>query len=559
MNERVINGAQAVVHTLECHGVKRVFCVPGESYLAVLDALYDVDIETITARHEGGAAMMAEATAKLTGTPGVCLVTRGPGACNAAAAIHIAEQDATPLVILIGQVARVMRGRRAFQEVDYHQLFGKMAKAVFEPGSAAEVTVAMQQAFAVALAARPGPVVVVLAEDVLTETYAAARVPEPFIASQPQPVPQASVDHFRQLCGNSKKPLLIVGGSVWDADTVIALQQWAQAWQLPVICSFRRQRLFNHVHPLYAGDLGIGVNPALRSRIDAADLIILLGEELSEIPSQAYTVLQLPEPRQTLVQIHPDAAELNKVYQSNLAINTTPAAFMQATPRTAADMVSARSPWLSDAHQDYLAWSDHVPMCPGELQLGEILAWLRDRLPAASTLTNGAGNYTAWLHRMWRYRHFSSQLAPVSGSMGYGLPAAIAAKFHDRDAMVICFAGDGCFQMTSQEFSMAVQYHLPIIVIIVDNAMYGTIRMHQERHYPGRVIATRLNNPDFAALARASGGFGDTVERTAEFAPAFERALASRKPAIIHLKLDPEAVTPTQSLRQIRDTALAGR
>ncbi|PWC47478.1 thiamine pyrophosphate-binding protein [Azospirillum sp. TSA6c] len=543
-------GGQLIVEALEAQGVRRVFGVPGESYLAVLDALHDSPIEMVVARHEGGAAMMAEAQAKLTGRPGVCLVTRGPGATNAASGIHVAQQDETPLVVLVGQIERGMRGRDAFQEVDYGKLFGGMCKWVAEIDSADRVPEMISRAFHTAMAGRPGPVVLALPEDTLTETADVLVAPraEP-VDGAPTP---AQVASFGALLAKAERPLLVVGGSRWTEESVAELQRFAERLALPVAVTFRRQMLFDHCHPLYAGDIGLGINPKLSALVKDSDLLILLGDRFSEVPSQSYALLGTPNPGKAVVHIHPGAEEIGRVYRPTLGMVATPAAFLEAM---AGLSVTAKPGWAARAeaaHAAYDAWSTPPSAIPGDVQMGRIMAWLDERLEHDAIFTNGAGNYATWIHRFHRFRRFGTQAAPVCGSMGYGLPAAIAAKLQHRTRDVLCFAGDGCFQMTGIEFGTAVQEGAAVIVLVVDNGMYGTIRMHQEREYPGRVSGTRLQNPDFAAFARAYGGHGETVETTEQFAPAFERARASGLPAIIHIKLDPEALTPSRTLSEIR-------
>lgn len=541
-------GGQLIVAALEAQGVQRVYGVPGESYLAVLDALYDSSIRTIITRHESGAAMMAEAEGKLTGRPGVCFVTRGPGATNAAAGIHVAQQDSTPLVVFIGQIERAMRGRDAFQEVDYRQMFGGMAKWVAEIDSAERVPEMISRAFHTAMSGRPGPVVLALPEDMLVET-ADAPVAAAAVAVDSAPTGFQAQEAARLLAA-ARRPLVIAGGSRWAPESVAALRSFAEAWRLPVACSFRRQMLFDHAHPLYAGDVGLGINPKLVARIKDADLLVLLGGRLSEVPSQSYELLGIPDPGVPVIHVHPGAEELGRVYRPTLAVNAVPGAFLAALASLPASPAAAD--WAAGANAEYHAWSGTPPTTPGAVQMGAVMAWLRDTLPDDAVITNGAGNYATWIHRFWRFRRFGTQLAPVCGSMGYGLPAAVAAKLAAPDRTVVCFAGDGCFQMTGLEFGTAAQEGANIIVVVVDNAMYGTIRMHQEREYPGRVSGTALRNPDFAALARAYGGHGETVERTEEFAPAFTRAQNAGRPAIIHVKIDGEALTPTRTLSEIR-------
>ncbi|RCS25498.1 thiamine pyrophosphate-binding protein [Phyllobacterium salinisoli] len=544
-------GAQLIVDALAANGVKRLFCVPGESYLAVLDALVDSDIGITICRAEGGAAMMAETWGKLTGRPGICFVTRGPGATNASPGIHIAMQDSTPMILFIGQVQRDAREREAFQEVEYRRHFADMAKWVAEIDDPARIPEFVTRAFAVATSGRPGPVVLALPEDILVER---AEAPAPQ-ASQPvetAPSP-AMIKKLHELLETAKKPFMILGGSRWDAEAVSRITRFAERWELPVGCSFRRQMLFDHLHANYSGDVGIGINPVLAERVKSADLLLLIGGRFGEMPSSGYTLMQSPYPDQMLVHIHPDPQELGRVYRPTLAINAAPDAFAEAIDELTP---IGPLPWSGEAaaaHAAYLKWSTPPESGPGAVAMGPIMAWLEANLPEDAIMTNGAGNYATWLHRFHRFRRFGTQAAPTSGSMGYGLPAAVAAKQLHPDRTVICFAGDGCFLMNGQDFATAVQYDLPIIVLVINNGMYGTIRMHQEREYPGRVSGTQLTNPDFAALARAYGGHGETVETTDDFAPAFERAVESGKPSIIEIHLDPEAITPARTLTDIRE------
>jgi len=542
------SGGQMVVDCLHAQGVTDLFCVPGESYLAVLDALYDSEIAVTVCRQEGGAAMMAEAQGKLTGRPGICFVTRGPGATNAAAGVHVAMQDSTPMILFVGQVDRAMRDREAFQELDYRAVFGSMAKWVVEIDQADRIPELVSRAFATACAGRPGPVVVALPEDVLV-AMTAARPARPMDLPDAAPSPAALADLAARLTA-AQRPLIIAGGSGWDGAATARLAAFATRAACPVATSLRRQDRFAPDHPHYAGDLVAGANPRLVDYARSADLILLLGGRLSEVPSQAYTLMAIPEPAQTLVHVHPDPEELGRVYRPDLAFAMTPRAFLQG----AGDTVTCppRADWVARGHQMFRDWTDAPTAVPGDFNLGKAICALRDVLPADAILCNGAGNYAIWLHRFHRYRQFGTQLAPTSGSMGYGVPAAVAAQRLYPGRRVVAFAGDGCFLMTGQEFATAVQYGLPIVIVVVDNGMYGTIRMHQERDYPGRVVATSLRNPDFAALARSYGGHGETVTTTAEFLPAFHRATASGLPAILHCLTDPEALTPDRSLTQTR-------
>jgi acetolactate synthase-1/2/3 large subunit len=544
-------GGKLIVEALEANGVERMYCVPGESYLAVLDALYDSPIQSIVCRQEGGAAMMADCHGRLTGKPGICFVTRGPGATNASAGIHIARQDSIPLIMFIGQVASHAKEREAFQEVDYRAFFGPIAKWATEIDDAARIPEIVTRAFSIATSGRPGPVVISLPEDMLTSLVEAPAA-LPFTPVETRPG-ETELAELERLLASAKRPLAILGGSRWDEKSVADFQKIAENWSLAVGVSFRRQMLFDHLHPNYAGDVGIGINPKLAARVKDADLILLVGGRFGEMPSSDYTLMKSPYPDQTLVHVHPDSSELGRVYRPTVAINASPAAFTEAFAARKPATTPAWAEATAAAHADYLAWSTPPLTGPGAVQMGPIMNYLEKALPEDAILTNGAGNYATWVHRFHRFRRFATQGAPTSGSMGYGTPAAVAAKATFPDRTVVAFAGDGCFLMNGQEFATAVQYDLPIIVIVVNNGIYGTIRMHQEREYPGRVEATDLRNPDFAALARAYGGHGETVETTDGFAPAFERAKASGKPAIIEIKLDPEAITPTRTMTDIRE------
>jgi acetolactate synthase I/II/III large subunit len=549
-------GAQILVDQLKTHGADTVFAVPGESYLAVLDALYDANsIRLVTCRQEGGAAMMADAYGKLTGEPGLCMVTRGPGATNASAGLHVAMQDSTPLILFIGQIARGTVEREAFQEIDYRRMFGQLAKWVAEIDDPRRIPEFLSRAFHTATSGRPGPVVLALPEDMLTEVVEVADA-QPYRRVETWPG-EAPMARLAELLAAAKRPFLLLGGSAWDAEAVAAIERFATANALAVGCAFRRQDRFDNTHPCYAGDVGIGTNPKLVQRIKESDLLIAVGPRLGEMTTGGYTLLDIPTPKQPLVHVHADPEELGRVYQSVLPINATPRAFARAA---AALKPVQNPPWAAAtaaAHQDYLA-ARRPPRSPGDIQLGEIMLWLDEHLPADAIFTNGAGNFATWVHRFHQYRRFGSQLAPTSGSMGYGFPAAVAAKIVHPDRAVICVAGDGDFLMTGQELATAVHRRLGVIVLVVNNGMYGTIRMHQERHHPGRVIGTDLHNPDFAALARAYGAYGEVVARTADFPAAFERARGAGVPAILELRIDPEALTIRQSLSDIRAAALAG-
>jgi acetolactate synthase-1/2/3 large subunit len=540
-------GGELLVQCLEAQGVDRIFCVPGESYLAVLDALHDASIDVINARQEGGAAIMAEGDGKMTGRPGVAFVTRGPGATNAASGVHIAKQDSTPMILFVGQIALDMRGREAFQEVDYRQAFRDLAKWVEEIDRVDRIPEIINHAWHVAMSGRPGPVVIALPEDMLRQV--ATSLPGPYVTvADPAPTP-AAIATLAEKLAKAKRPVMVLGGPRWDEAAVIAAQDFAVRHDLPVTVTFRRQNMFNHEHPNYAGDLGIGPSPELKAAVEESDLLLVIGARVSELPSQGYELLTFPKPQIDMVHVHPGPEELGRIYTPDLAMNASPCAFFEAAANIAPRSTSGRA---KAAHAAYMEWSDTPPASPGAAEMGPIIAHLRETAPDA-VITNGAGNYSGWIHRFWRFRWFGQQISSTSGSMGAGLPYAVAAKRRWPEKEVICIAGDGCFQMTSQEFGALAQYDLPVIVLIIDNAAYGTIRMHQERDYPTRISATKLVNPDFATIARAYGGHGETVEETVQFPKAFARARASGKPAIIHIKTDVEALSPTLTVTGLRN------
>ncbi|SDS16389.1 thiamine pyrophosphate-binding protein [Pseudomonas oryzae] len=552
------SGGQILVDALLLNGVQRAFCVPGESYLAVLDALHDARerIDLVVCRQEGGAAYMAEAHAKLTGQPGICFVTRGPGATNASVGVHTAFQDSTPMLLFIGQVARDQLGREAFQEVDYRQMFAPLAKWVVQIDDARRLPEQLAQAFQRAISGRPGPVVVVLPEDMLTDVVEVAdALPSRRIDSHPAP---AQLTEMQALLEQARRPLLVLGGGGWTAEAVADMRAFAERQRLPVALSFRRQDLFDNRHPQYAGDLGLAASAELRESVQQADLLLVVGSRLGEVSSSGYSLLDIPTPRQTLIHVHAGLEELGRVYQPALAIASHPAAFAAAAAELPAVEPQRHAEWIEQLNQHYRANLD-CPPSPGPVQMGGIIAWLREHLPEDSILCNGAGNYAVWLHRFYQYPRFRTQLAPTNGSMGYGVPAAIAAALAAPERTVLSFAGDGCFLMNGQELATAIQHDARPIFIVVNNGMYGTIRMHQERHYPGRVSGTALHNPDFAALAQAYGLYAEVVEHTADFPGAFSRARAAGKAALLEIRVDPQALTPRQSLDQIREQALQGR
>ena len=549
------SGGQILVQSLLTQGTDHVFCVPGESHLAVLDGLYDARdrIRLIVCRHESGASNMADAYGKLTGRPGVALVTRGPGATNASIGVHTASQDSTPLILLVGQVPRAFADREAFQEIDYRRMFGHVAKWVAQIDDPSRVPEYVSHAFHAATSGRAGPVVLALPEDMLTERAEAKGAPRyQRIAAAPAPEQMA---RLVALLAGARSPIAILGGSDWTAEACADVRRFAEAWQLPVACAWRFQDLFDNDHAQYAGDVGIGINPKLARRVREADLALVFGPRLGEMTTSGYTLFEVPVPRQTLVHVHPGAEELGRVYAPDLPINAgmpeLAAALAPLRPRSAPGWAAE----TAAARAEYVAWNAPVRV-PGPLQMAEIVGQLRERLPPDAIVTNGAGNFSTWAHRFYRYRRFKSQVAPTSGAMGYGVPAAVAAKALHPDRIVVAFAGDGDFLMTGQELATAVQHELPIVVILVNNGAYGTIRMHQERHYPGRVHGTNLINPDFAAYARSFGASGELVETTEQFAPAFDRALAAGRPALLELRLSEEVITPSTTLSAIREQAL---
>jgi acetolactate synthase I/II/III large subunit len=547
------SGGEILVSSLASQGVEHVFCVPGESYLAAIDALHDSDIKVTVCRQEGGAAMMAEAVGKATGRPGICFVTRGPGASNAAAGIHIAAQDSTPMILFIGQVERGMREREAFQEVDYKAFFGGTAKWVAEIDRVSRIPEFISRAFHVATSGRPGPVVLSLPEDVLVEVGEAALA-TPWKQIETHPGAQ-ELRQLRALLDAASRPIAIVGGSRWTSEAREAFMAFAEREQIPVAISFRRQSLFDAEHPCFAGEAGAGVNPKLKALVQESDLVLLIGGRLSELPSASYTMLKIPEPAQPLVHVYPGAEELGRVYRPTLGIHASPTAFALAL--AGVEQGSRRSgEWRERARIAYLEWTEQPSANPGAVQIGALIKWVRQNLPDDAILTVGAGNYAGWVQRFFRFRQFGTFVAPTSGSMGYGVPAAVAMQRVNPSKTVVAFAGDGCFLMHGQEFATAVQYRLPIVVVVINNGMYGTIRMHQEREYPRRVIATELVNPNFADYARAFGGHGEIVENTEQFASAFGRARASGLPSIIEVRIDPQAISTTSTLDEITTNAL---
>jgi acetolactate synthase-1/2/3 large subunit len=553
------HGGRILADALAGHGLRIAFGVPGESFLPVLDGLHDLQdkLRFIVCRQEGGAAYMAEACAKLTGEPGVLFVTRGPGATNGSVGVHTAFQDSTPMLVFVGQVGNDIVEREAFQEVDYRRMYGPLTKWVAQIDRAERIPEYVSHALHTATAGRPGPVLLALPEDMLFSDAVVADAPR-FRTPRAAPAP-ADMQELERLLAAAKRPFVLVGGGGWTKRATDVLTSWAEGAGAPVGCAFRCQDYFDNRHANYAGDVGIGINPKLAQRVKDADLLLVIGARLGEMTTGGYTLLDVPVPKQKLVHVHAGAEELGKVYQATLPINSNCEEFVLALSKIATPSWKEQA---RSAHGDYLAWNKPLPM-PGPLQYGEIIAWLSQNLPEDAIVSNGAGNFASWLHRHFQYRGWQgawrTQLAPTSGSMGYSVPAAVAAKIAAPGRTVLAIAGDGDFLMNGQEFATAVQYGAAIVVLVVNNGMYGTIRMHQEREFPGRVSGTALVNPDFAAYARAFGGHGETVERTADFAPAFQRALASGKPSILELRIDPEAITPSATLAGLRAAALKNR
>jgi acetolactate synthase-1/2/3 large subunit len=529
------SAARVLVDQLRTHGARMAFCVPGESYLDVLDALYDTpDIGLISARHEGGAAFMAEAYGKLTGQPGICLVTRGPGASNAINGVHTAFHDATPMILLIGQVARGFSEREAFQEIDFRALFTPVSKWATQIDDPTRIPEVIARAFALATSGRPGPVVIALPEDMLAEQIDVADA-NPYRRAQGAPSAD-QMRHLGMLLSSARRPLVIVGGGDWDAQAANDVRAFVAEADLAVVASFRAQDIVDNGMAQYVGVLGVGGDPLLRQRVKQADLLLVVGDRLSELPSDDYSLLAIPTPAQTLIHVYPDPDELGRVYQPTLPIASGMREFAAALHLIPSLDSAAWSDWRHEARVAHEAFYAHEPS-DAALDIPEVFAQLRARIPRDAIITNGAGNYTGLVHRYTRFSVHRSQVAPVNGTMGYGLPAAIACKLAQPDRVVIAFAGDGCFMMNGQELATAVQYRANVLTIVLNNGRLGTIRMHQERRFPGRVIGTDLVNPDFVAYAQAFGAHAERVERTAEFAPALDRALAAERPALIELRI----------------------
>jgi acetolactate synthase-1/2/3 large subunit len=554
-NLTALSGGQLVVAALRAHRVDMAFSVAGESYLEVLDALFDApEIRLVTCRQEGGAAFMAEAYGKLTGKPGVLLVTRGPGACNAAIGVHTAFQDSTPMVVLVGQVARHQIDREAFQEVDFRRMYAPLAKWVAQIDLAERVPELMNQAFQVATSGRPGPVVLALPEDMLHED-AVAEVVGPYRPVHAHPG-AADLTEMRRLLMAAARPVMLVGGGGWSDSACHDIARFAEANDLPVCCSFRRQDILDNRSPVFIGDLGTGASPALTARVKQADLVLAVGARIGEITSQSYTLMGIPDPGKTLIHVHAAAEELGRVFRPTLPIQSGMAEFAAAAASLPPIAAPRWAEWRRASRGEYEAGLA-APATNAALDLGRIMAWLRQRLPDNAIVTSDAGNFSGWPNRFLQYRRPGRQLGPTSGAMGYGVPAAVAAKLVHPERIVVGFCGDGGFLMTGQELATSLAASAGPIILLFNNQMYGTIRMHQERRFPGRVVGTDLKNPDFTALARAYGAFAATVARTEEFAPAFEEAAAGQRAAVIELQMDPDMITTRTTLSEIRRQAEA--
>ncbi len=534
-------GGRILVDQLLLHGADAAFCVPGESFLEVLDALRDASgIRLVVCRQEGGAAAMAGAYGRITGRPGVCLVSRAPGATNASSGVHMAYRDSAPLLLVVGLPPREVAGRQAFQELEVEPFFGQMAKWAARVDDPARLPELVGRAFQLATSGRPGPVVLGVPEDVLAAPAEVADA-RPYRAVQPHP-DGADLERLAALLAAARRPLVLAGGAGWTAAASADLRAFAEANALPVAASWRSQDVLDNRSASYAGHAGLGPDPRLAERVRGADLLVAVGSRLGEITTGGYRLLEVPRPRQTLVHVHPDTAELGRVYQADLPVNAGVERFAAALRALRPVADPPWSAWTAAAREDYLAWT-RPPPGGGRLDLAKVVVALQARLPDA-IVANGAGNFAIWVNRFWRYTVFPSQLGPRGGAMGYGLPAALAAKLACPERPVVAVSGDGDFLMTGQELATAMRHQLPVLVVVVNNGLYGTIRMHQERAHPGRPVGTDLVNPDFAALARAYGAHGEVVERTGDFTPAVERALAAGGPALLELRTDPELLRP---------------
>ena len=557
MNSRT--GGAVLIDALQKNGAEFVFFVPGESYLEALDAFYDArdTLRPIVCRQEGGAAYMAEAFGKVTGKPGICFVTRGPGATNASIAIHTARQDSTPAILFVGQVDSTMRDREAFQEISINAMFGSLAKWAAQIDEPARIPEYVARAFHVATSGRPGPVVLGLPEDVLARpTTSEAVAASPAFA----PVPtDAALRALREELERSRRPLAILGGSGWTLEARDQIAAFLEAWNIPTACGFRRQDRIDNRSPVYAGYAGVGIMPYLAKRVSDADLVLGIGTRLSEAVTQGYELLRVPRPEQRLVHVHVDPDELGRVYQADLAINASIVEFARAVRDVAPAATPAWRAWCEELRGEWersrVLDAREARARSGFVDLAEVVMYLDETLPDNAIITTGAGNFAGWVHRYYRYRSYPTALGAVNGSMGYGLPSAIAAKLVHPDRTVVAFCGDGDFLMTGQELATAVQYRVPVIVIVANNGMYGTIRMHQERDHPGRVVGTDLLNPDFVRLGEAFGAYAKKVTRAEDFAAAFAEARSSAGPALLELLLDPEVLSTRATVSSLRARA----
>ncbi|MEO5640970.1 MAG: thiamine pyrophosphate-binding protein [Sphingomicrobium sp.] len=544
------NGGRILVDQLALQGCDRIFTVPGESFLAVLDALHDTpSIQTIVCRQEGGVAYMADADGKMTGMPGVAFVTRGPGATNASAGVHVAMQDSTPMILFVGDLDRADRDREGFQEIDMAAFFAPIAKWAARIDDAARIPEYVARAYRVATAGRPGPVVLAIPEDMLRDEV--ETLDRPAIAPIAQPACAGAMGALFELLKDATNPVAIIGGADWSPAAAHHFATFAHRHGIPVAAAWRRQDAIDNRCAVYAGQLGYGPNPKLQQRIRDADLLLVVGARLGEATTDGYQLITPDHPDQLLVHVHPDPNELGRVYKVDLPICADMAEFAEgAADWHDPDMV--RFSAGEEAHAEWLDWSEPRPRDGVKLDLGPCVAAMREGLPVDTIICNGAGNFSGWWHRYWRYSAMPSQLAPTSGTMGYGLPAAVAAALRFPDRTVVCVAGDGDFLMNGQELATAAQYRADLLVILVDNRGYGTIRMHQERDYPGRVSATGLTNPDFAKLAEAFGGWAERVETTADFAPALGRAMERKGIRLLHCVTDMEVISNASTISKLR-------
>lgn len=549
------NGGQLLVESLIALGARKSFGVPGESYLAVLDALHDAQgqLDYVLCRNEGGASFMAAAYGKLTGAPGLCFVTRGPGATNASIGVHTAMQDSAPMLLFIGQVGTDMIGREAFQEIDYRAMFGTVAKWATQIDQVERIPEILARAWTVASTGRPGPVVIALPEDMLTSLTDIAPLSSP--AKIASPAPQAAaVTEARQLLQAAKKPVILMGGTNWSDEGRAGLQSFAEQSDIPVVAAFRYIDQFDNFSSSFVGEAGVGMLPHVKALIRDADLILAINVRFGEMTTDGYTLLNVPVPQQKLIHVHPSDAEIGKIYVPVLGIHASPSIFSSALQPVKGDWAA----WRQTARDAYLA-SFYAPTQPSPVDMVAVMSYLRERMPEDVILTNGAGNFTVWPNKFAKFGPKTRLLAPQSGAMGYGVPAAIAAKVAAPERMVVCFAGDGDFQMNCQELGSAMQAGAQPIILILNNGIYGTIRAHQEKHYPGRVSGTTMENPNFVTLAQSYGFHSERVETTEQFEAAFERAAASKTGAVLDLNISPEALTPRQTLSQMRAAALAAK